>query len=76
MKPQNPYAPPTEQIDRPENPEARRKMDEEAARLAMSSDHQAFTGAATGVGSVEFDDPGAFGVAPKVEKPAEGGPER
>ena len=75
MKPQNPYAPESEQIDRPEDPEARREMDEHAAELAMQSDHQAFAGSADGVGSVEFDDPGAFGVAPRVETPVEDEPE-
>ena len=75
MKPQNPDAPPSEQIERPEDPEARREMDEKAAALAMQSDHQAFAGSADGVGSVEFDDPGAFGVAPKVETPDEEAPD-
>ena len=72
MKPQNPYAPPEEQIERPRDPAERAEMDAHAAELAMRSDHQAFTGAATGVGSVEFDDPGAFGVGARVEAPEEG----
>ena len=77
MKPQNPYAPATEQIDRPEDPAEREAMDAEAAALAMKSDHQAFTGAATGVGSVGFDEPGAFGVGAEVEEgPAKGPTER
>ena len=71
MKPQNPYAPPTEQIERPADPAERAEMDEHAAELAMQSDHQAFTGAATGVGSVEFDDPGAFSVGADPEKTPE-----
>ncbi|HEX8569995.1 MAG TPA: Tat pathway signal protein [Caulobacteraceae bacterium] len=76
MKPQNPYAPPTEQIERPEDPAERERMDAEAAALAMKSDHQAFTGAATGVGSVEFDDIGAFGAGAKAETPTKGPTER
>ena len=75
MKPQNPYAPPTEQVERPRDPAERDRMDAEAAELAMKSDHQAFTGAATGVGSVEFDDLGAFGAGAELEKPAEGSEE-
>ena len=72
MKPQKE----SEQSERPEDPEARREMDARAAELAMQSDHQAFAGSADGVGSVEFDDPGAFGVSPKVEAPAEDAPDR
>ena len=75
MKPQNPYAPESEQIERPEDPEARRETDAKAAELAMQSDHQAFAGSADGVGSVEFDDPGAFGVSPKVETPGDETPQ-
>jgi hypothetical protein len=75
MKPQNAYAPPTGQVERPEDPDERRLMDENAANLAMQSGHQAFAGSAEGVGSVEFDDPGAFGVGAEVETASEGAPE-
>jgi len=72
MKPQNPYAPAEEQIERPQDPAERAQMNADAAALAMQSNHQAFTGAATGVGSVEFDDPGVFGTGARVEAPKEG----
>ena len=76
MKPQNPYAPPEEQIERPGDAAERAEMDARAAELAMSSQHHAVTGAATGVGSVDFDDPGAFGVGAGAETPAKGPTDR
>lgn len=54
--------PPSEQMDRPHDPEERAAMDRDAGRLAMASEHHAFAGSADGVGSVEFDDPGAYDV--------------
>ena len=68
MKPHNPHAPADERI---EDAAQRAATDAEAAELAMHSEHQAFAGAATGVGSVAFDDPGAFGVGARVETPAD-----
>jgi len=61
MKSQNPYVSDAaedgrEDAGRPVVP------DPLAAEHAMESYHQAFAGAATGVGSVAFDDPGAFSV--------------
>ena len=76
MKPQNPDAPPAEEADRPADAAERTAEDAEAAKLAMQSDHQAFAGSATGVGSVEFDDSGAFGVGARTEDPLKGKPER
>ena len=64
MKPQNPDA-------QPEDPAERERSEAEAAERAMRSDHHAFAGAATGVGSVEFDDVGAFGVGARAETPPE-----
>ena len=55
-------APEHGQMDRPYDPEERARMDREAPQLAMASDHHALAGSAAGVGSVEYDDPGAFDV--------------
>jgi hypothetical protein len=48
-------------------------MDADAASEAMRSRHQAFTGSAAGIGSVGFDERGAFDVgvkpAPGVGEP-------
>lgn len=52
-----------EQMDRPVDPSALQVMDDEAAALAMRSDHHALAGSAQGVGSVAFDDPGAYDVS-------------
>ncbi len=41
---------------------------EEAARRAMESEHQAFAGSAEGVGSVEFDDKGAYEIGAEGER--------
>lgn len=54
--------PPRQQMDRPHDPAARAAMDRDAGKLAMASEHHAFAGAAQGVGSVEYDDPGAYDV--------------
>ena len=53
---------PGDQTDRPVDPAAREATDREAAALAMRSDHHALAGSAQGVGSVGFDDPGAYDV--------------
>ena len=75
MKPQNPYVP-VEQSERAEAPAERELTEAEAAALAMQSGHQAFAGAATGVGSVGFDEIGAFGVDAEASTPAKGPTER
>lgn len=41
---------------------------EESARRAMDSGHQAFAGSAEDVGSVDFDDPGAFEIGAAGER--------
>lgn len=71
MKSQNPYV--SEAVERSGRDDAGRPVAEDplAAEHAMESDHQAFTGAATGVGSVAFDDPGAFSVGGGAETAAE-----
>lgn len=51
-----------QQMDRSNDPAVSRAMDEAAPRAAMHSRRQRLTGSATGVGSVEFDDAGAFDV--------------
>lgn len=51
-----------QQMDRSNDPEITAEMDEAAAELAMESRRQRLTGSAVGVGSVDFDDPGAFDV--------------
>lgn len=40
----------------------------EAAERAMQSEHQAFAGSAEGVGSVEFDDAGAYEIGAEGER--------
>ena len=55
-------APPSGQMNRPYDPEERARMDREGPRLAMHSDHHARAGSAAGVGSVAYDDPGAYDV--------------
>ena len=67
--PTQPFTP-GEQMDRPIGQGARQAMDRGAADLAMRSDHHAFAGSAQGVGSVDFDDPGAFEVNRPQAQPA------
>ena len=55
-------APEHGQMDRPYDPDERARMDREAPELAMGDGHNALAGSAAGVGSVEYDDPGAFDV--------------
>lgn len=73
MKPRTstPTAPytPGEQMDRPVDSDVRRTMDDEAAALAMQSDHHALAGSAQGVGSVAFDHPGAYDVSRPGARP-------
>lgn len=40
----------------------------EAAERAMQSEHQAFAGSAEGVGSVDFDDEGAYEIGVEGER--------
>lgn len=54
--------PPRQQMDRPHDPEARAAMDRDAGKLAMASERHAFAGAAQGVGSVDYDEAGAYDV--------------
>jgi len=51
-----------QQMDRSNDPETTRKMDEAAPKAAMISRRQRLTGQATGVGSVGFQEDGAFDV--------------
>jgi len=54
--------PDRQQMDRSNDPVVTAEMDEAAAEVAMESRRQRLTGSAVGVGSVDFDDPGAFDV--------------
>ncbi|MBA3999472.1 MAG: hypothetical protein C0461_02655 [Brevundimonas sp.] len=56
-------------MDRPIKPVEREVMNREAATLAMRSHHHAFAGSAQGVGSVAFDDPGAYDVSQPAVQP-------
>jgi hypothetical protein len=55
-------SPDVEQFDRAHEPERRRAMDRDGPIEAMRSEHQSFAGAAEGIGSVGYDDPGAYDV--------------
>lgn len=57
-----------QQMDRANDPEVTRALDAAAPELAMAS-RQRLTGSATGVGSVDFDDPGAFDVGADEHHP-------
>lgn len=57
-----PTHPDHQQMDRSNDPEITRAMDEAAPELAMVSRRQRLTGSAVGVGSVGFDEDGAFDV--------------
>lgn len=60
---------PVEQRDSAADPADREAMDREGAELAMQSDHHAFAGSAQGIGSVAFDDPGAYDVTRPNARP-------
>lgn len=62
-----------QQMDRSNDPETTRAMDAVAPEVAMASRRQCLTGSAVGVGSVGFDDSGAFDVGAGQAAPA--GPE-
>ena len=51
-----------QQMDRSNDPETTRKMDAAAPKAALASRRQRMTGEATGVGSVGYDEDGAFDV--------------
>jgi len=51
-----------QQMDRSNDPETTRAMDAAAPEVAMASRRQRFAGSAAGVGSVGFDESGAFDV--------------
>lgn len=51
-----------QQMDRSNDPEVTRAMDAAAPEVAMASRRQRLTGSAVGVGSVGFDESGAFDV--------------
>ena len=71
MKSQNPYV--SEAVEDGREDAGRPVVaDPKAAERAMESGHHAFTGAATGVGSVDFEDPGAFGANAEPETPVKG----
>lgn len=57
-----PTPPDHQQMDRSNDPEVTRAMDEAAPEAAMASRRQRLTGSAVGVGSVGFDESGAFDV--------------
>ncbi len=51
-----------QQMDRSNDPEVTRAMDEAAPEAAMHSRRQRLAGSAAGVGSVGYDESGAFDV--------------
>ncbi|WP_191553864.1 Tat pathway signal protein [Brevundimonas aurantiaca] len=51
-----------QQMDRSNDPETTREMDAAAPEAALASRRQRMTGEATGVGSVGYDEGGAFDV--------------
>ena len=59
-----------QQMDRSNDPEVTRAMDEAAPALAMVS-RQRLAGSATGVGSVGFDEDGAFDVGDPDRDPSD-----
>jgi len=58
-----------QQMDRSNDPEITEALDKAAPELAMESRRQRLTGSAVGVGSVGFDDPGAFDVGDGAPDP-------
>jgi hypothetical protein len=58
-------------MDRSNDPEVTRAMDEAAPAVAMASRRQRLTGSAVGVGSVGFDESGAFDVGDPGHDPRE-----
>lgn len=58
-----------QQMNRSNDPEVTKALDAAAPELAMESRRQRLTGSAVGVGSVAFDDPGAFDVGAGDDDP-------
>jgi hypothetical protein len=58
-----------QQMDRSNDPETTRKMDEAAPEAALASRRQRLTGSAVGVGGVGFDEDGAFDVGADDHEP-------
>ncbi|HST92840.1 MAG TPA: Tat pathway signal protein [Brevundimonas sp.] len=67
-----PTQPDHQQMDRSNDPAERAAMDEAAPEQAMASRRQRLTGSATGVGSVGYDEDGAFDVGDPDNDPREG----
>lgn len=63
-----PTHPDHQQMNRSNDPEITRAMDEAAPEAAMAS-RQRLTGSATGVGSVGFEEDGAFDVGDPDHRP-------
>ncbi len=65
-----------QQMDRSNDPAVTREMDKAAPEQAMISRRQRLTGQATGIGSVGFQETGAFDVGdgdhPATDTPAKG----
>lgn len=69
MKPDDPrLAPEHQQMNRSNDPAVTAELDAAAPATAMDSRRQRLTGSAVGVGSVDFDDPGAFDVGESEEQ--------
>lgn len=64
-----PTHPDHQQMDRSNDPEITRAMDKAAPELAMVSRRQRLTGSAVGVGSVGFDESGAFDIGDPARDP-------
>lgn len=60
-----------QQMDRSNDPEVTKAMDAAAPEAAMASRRQRLTGSATGVGSVGFDETGAFDVGAGEPEPGD-----
>ena len=58
----NVEVPEHQQMNRSNDPEVTAALDEAAPEMAMESRRQRFAGSAAGVGSVGFDEEGAFDV--------------
>ena len=56
-----------QQMDLPNDPEEAARLKAAAPELAMASRRQRLTGSATGVGSIGFDESGAFDVGADEE---------
>ncbi|WAC59232.1 Tat pathway signal protein [Brevundimonas sp. SL130] len=65
-----------QQVDRSNDPDTMRELDKAAPEQAMISRRQRLTGQATGIGSVGFQETGAFDVGdgdhPATDTPAKG----